>query len=50
MTDTIQGLGKTFMVISDGNKNGIGEREFSKAVREYGFNISDEELKILMKA
>ena len=39
---TIQGLGRHFRILDDNADNGIDEREFSKALREYGFSISDE--------
>jgi Ca2+-binding EF-hand superfamily protein len=35
--------------LDDNNDRGIDEREFSKAVREYGFDITDEEISLLMQ-
>lgn len=40
--DTIQGLGRHFRILDDSGDRNIDEREFGKAIREYGFNISDE--------
>jgi Ca2+-binding EF-hand superfamily protein len=46
---TIQGLGRHFKILDDNSDNGISDREFSKALREYGFNISEEEANLLLQ-
>ena len=46
---TIQGLGRHFRILDDNSDNGISDREFSKALREYGFNISEEDANLLLQ-
>jgi hypothetical protein len=37
---TIQGLGRHFKILDDNSDWGISDREFVKALREYGFSVS----------
>lgn len=41
-------MGRHFKILDDNSDNGISDREFAKALREYGFSISDEVLSILI--